>query len=51
LARYLGSNVTKDYFHARYIINGDNLPGHPDKAEQFEFYAEQFEKLLIRTSR
>jgi predicted chitinase len=49
LERYLGPG-NKDYFHARYIINGDNPPGHPDKAEQFQFYAEQFEALLLRTS-
>ncbi|HTH73145.1 MAG TPA: lytic transglycosylase domain-containing protein [Trinickia sp.] len=40
-----------DYYHARYIINGDNPPGsgHPDKAEQFEFYAKLFEKLIRDT--
>ncbi|WP_175853903.1 hypothetical protein [Burkholderia anthina] len=40
-----------DYYHARYIINGDNPAGsgHPDKAEQFQFYAEKFEKLIRET--
>lgn len=41
-----------DYFRARYMINGDNPAGsgHPDKAEQFKFYAEKF-ALLIEKSR
>ncbi|MCA3774804.1 MAG: hypothetical protein IN818_07355, partial [Cutibacterium sp.] len=40
-----------DYYHARYIINGDSPAGsgHPDKAEQFQFYAEKFEKLIRET--
>ena len=47
LERYLG-NSNRDYYHARYIINGD-VNGTPDKAEQFEDYAIKFERIINET--